>query len=87
MIQVQVHIYRVSTIYSNIVIGHNMHYRGCVIDIQLIVILAISAIPVYIAILVYSDIPVYSAIPVYCTISVYSAISESLIGKVQPSVV
>ena len=29
MIQVQVYIYRVSTIYCNIVIGHNVHYGGC----------------------------------------------------------
>ena len=29
MIQVQVHIYIVSTIYHNIVIGHNMHYGRC----------------------------------------------------------
>ena len=36
MIQVQVHIYRVSAIYHNIVIGHNM----LVIDIQKIAILA-----------------------------------------------
>ena len=29
MIQVHVHIYRISAIYCDIVIGHNMHYRGC----------------------------------------------------------
>ena len=29
MVQVLVHIYRVNFIYCDIVIGHNMHYRGC----------------------------------------------------------
>ena len=29
MLEVQVHIYTISTIYCKLVIGHNMNYGGC----------------------------------------------------------